>query len=76
MEYRATIRDDCIARARVITVGNDMSTAKRKASAEFRGERIDYTIVIIGEQTPDNPTGVVASKKIGARSWITNCCDV
>lgn len=69
MEYRATIRHHSIASARVVPVGADLAEAKRKASAEFRGDFNDYTIVILAEQTPDNPTGIVASRKVGGRKW-------
>lgn len=69
--FRATIRHHSIARARVVDLGTpDLIAAKKAASAEFKGEFADYTICILGEETPDNPRGIVASKRVGARKWI------
>lgn len=66
----ATIRHHSIARARVIDLGTaDLKAAKRKASAEFRGEFVDYAICIIGDRTPDNPDGIISSRRVGARNW-------
>ncbi len=68
--YRATIRHHSIARARVVNLGtNDLSVAKRRASAEFRGDFNDYIIVVLGDATPDNPGGIVASRRIGGKTW-------
>ena len=67
---RATIRHHSISRARVADLGTtDLRIAKRRASAEFGGEFDDYTLVILGERTPDNPDGIVAAKRIGASRW-------
>lgn len=67
---RATIRHHSIARARVVDLGtSDLTAAKKAASAEFRGEFVDYTICIMGERTPDNPDGIVAARRVGARKW-------
>lgn len=66
----ATIRHHSIARARVVDLGTaDLTAAKRKAGAEFRSEFVDYTICILGERTPDNPDGIISSRRIGARKW-------
>ena len=69
--YRATIRHHSIARARVVDLGTaDLTAAKKAAATAFRGEFVDYTICILGDETPDNPRGIVASKRVGARKWI------
>ena len=71
--FRATIRHNSISRARVVDLGTaDLTAAKARASAEFKGDFVDYIICIIGECSPDNPTGVVASRRVGARNWIDN----
>lgn len=67
---RATIRHHSIARARVVDLGtDDLTKAKTLAAAEFRGDFVDYTLCILGDATPHNPSGVIASRRIGARKW-------
>lgn len=70
---RATIRHHSIASARVVDLGTaDLTAAKKAAAAEFRAEFVDYTICILGERTPDNPDGIIAARRVGARKWHDN----
>lgn len=67
---RATIRHHSIASARVVDLGTtDLAIAKKAASAEFKGEFVDYSICILGECTPDNPYGIISIRRVGARKW-------
>lgn len=72
ISYKATIRHNSIASARVVDLGTtDMTIAKRRSAAEFGGEDGDYTIVILGDETPDNPSGIVARRRAAGRKWQT-----
>lgn len=69
--YRATIRHNSIASARIVDLGtDDLAAAKKAASAEFVGEFVDHEICILGDSTPDNPNGIVSKRRVGARKWI------
>lgn len=69
--YNATIKHHSIAQARVIDTGTtNLTTAKRIATREFGGGYIGHEICIIIEPTPNNPSGVVASRVIGEDRWI------
>ena len=69
MTYTATIKHHTISSAPVIPVGDDLAKAKRRATAEFRDGFRDHKIVIFGEQTPSNPSGVVSERRIGGGKW-------
>ena len=70
MTYTATIQHHSISRAPVIPVGDDLAKAKRAATREFGDGFNDHTIVIMTEPTPANPSGVVATKRIGGGKWV------
>ena len=71
MTYTATIQHHSIAQARIVDLGTDnLRTAKRRATAEFGSGYHDHTIVIMGEQTPWNPSGIVSSRKVAAEKWM------
>jgi len=68
--YRATIRHHSIASARVVDLRTtDLTAAKRAATREFGSGFVDHTICILGERTPDNPDGIVATRRIGSSKW-------
>ncbi|MGB3417891.1 MAG: hypothetical protein WBA36_14550 [Mesorhizobium sp.] len=69
--YTATIRHHSIARARIIGVGDDLTTAKRNATKEFGDEFLDYMIIIRDRDEQDwgGNEDVVASKRVGAKRW-------
>ncbi|HEU4986846.1 MAG TPA: hypothetical protein VFT89_07255 [Rhizobiaceae bacterium] len=69
--YTATIRHHSIARARVVNVGDDLTTAKRNATREFGDEFVDYTIIIRdrNEQDWGGNEDIVATKRVGAKRW-------
>mgnify|MGYP003387104571 CR=1 FL=1 len=64
MTYQATIKHSSIAQARTIKVSDDLTQAKRQATAEFGAEQLDYTIVIFDER---NET--VASRRVADKQW-------
>ena len=64
--YYATVRHHSISRARLVTVGNSLTAAKRAASREFGDEFSDYVICIYDR--PDM-TDLVASRRVGDRKW-------
>ena len=70
MTYTATIKHHTISSAPVIPVGDDLAKAKRAATREFGKGFNDHTIVIMAEPTPDNPSGIVATKRIGGGKWV------
>lgn len=66
--YAATIRHHSISRAPVVDVGNDLRTAKRRASREFGDGFLDHVIIIYDRQAPrDQP--IVTSRRIANRRW-------
>jgi hypothetical protein len=79
-KYVATIRHHSISRARVVPVGDDLTQAKRRATAEFGGGFIDHVIVILDNDARDdtgvlNHDAVVSSRRVGSRKWqdATDC---
>ena len=64
--YTATIRHHSIARARVVDLGDDITAAKRRATAEFRGDYNDYVVVIMDATLPEWDN-IVASRRLGDR---------
>lgn len=68
--YTATIRHHSIVRARVVPVGDDLSTAKRNATREFGGDFRYYQIVILDRDAHNFDSEIAATKRIGARKWI------
>lgn len=67
--YEATITHYSIARARCVDVGDDLTVAKRLASKEFKGEFVDYVIVIRDKTRKYYDTDIVASRRVGDRKW-------
>lgn len=66
----ATIQHHSISSARVVDLKTtDLTLAKRRASAEFRGEFNDYTICIMAEPEPCNSSGIVSSRRVSDRKW-------
>ena len=65
MTYQATIKHSSIAQARTINVSDDLTQAKRQATAEFGMEQSDYQIVII-----DELGNTVASRRVGGKTWV------
>ena len=71
MTYTATIQHHSIAQARIVDLQTtDLRTAKRRATAEFGSGYHDHTIIIMGEQTPCNPSGIVSKRRIGGGKWL------
>ena len=71
MTYTATIQHHSIASAETVHLGTtDLRTAKRRATSEFGGGFSDHTIVIMAEQTPCNPSGIVSERRIGGGKWL------
>lgn len=68
--YKATIRHHSIARARVVNVGDDLTSAKRNASREFGGDYIGHEIVILDRDARNYDSEIVATRRIGVRKWI------
>lgn len=66
--YTATISHHSIASARVVDVGDGLTTAKRKATREFGDGFIDHVIVIRDAQAPKWDS-IVAVRRIGNRRW-------
>lgn len=62
--YTATISHHSISRARVVNVGDTLTTAKRNASREFNGEFLDYEILIA-----DSSDEIVARRRVRDRKW-------
>lgn len=67
--YTATIRHHSIASARVVPVGDDLASAKRKATKEFGDDYIGHQIVILDRDAHNFDSEVVASRVIGAKTW-------
>lgn len=67
--YTATIRHHSIASARIVPVGDDLTTAKRNATREFGGDFNDYLIVILDRDASNFDSEIVARKRIGSRKW-------
>ena len=72
--YTATIQHHSISRARIVDVGNNLTMAKRLATAEFGGGFLDHTIVIFDAEIPgwDN---ICAARKLCHRRWQDNAPD-
>ena len=64
MTYQATIKHSSIAQARTIKVSDDLTQAKRQATAEFGAEQLDCTIVLF-----DARTEPVASRRVADKQW-------
>ena len=64
MTHQATIKHNSIAQARVIDCSDNLTQAKRQASAEFGLEQQDYLIVIRDERGE-----IVASRRAGDKVW-------
>ena len=64
MIYYATISHHSIGRARVVEIEGTLAQAKRRATAEFDGENLEYRIVIY---TADGET--VASRLVADKRW-------
>jgi hypothetical protein len=64
MTYQATIKHSSISQARTIKVSDDLTQAKRQATAEFGAEQRDYTVVILDERNE-----VVASRRVADKTW-------
>ena len=65
-KYTATIKHHSIARAREIEIDGTLTLAKRAATREFRGEFIDYNIVIYADGDFARP---VAARRVGNKRW-------
>jgi hypothetical protein len=69
--YTATLSHYDIARAREIECGDDLTTAKRRATREFGTDYQSYDIIIIAHYE-DRAPEVVASRRIGSPRWRTH----
>lgn len=70
MTYKATIQHHTISSAPVIDLKtDDLRVAKRRATSEFGDGFDNHTIVVIGEQTAENPGGIVSRRRIAGRRW-------
>lgn len=68
--YAATISHHSISRAPVVDVGDDLRTAKRRATREFGDGFLDHTISILDRWSGD----VVARRRICDRRWDDSPC--
>lgn len=68
--YIATIRHHSISRAPVIECGNNLTQAKRKATAFFGGGYLDHVIEISDTLEMGYPV-IVALRRIGDKKWIS-----
>lgn len=64
-QYQATVRHSSICSHYSIPVGDDLTTAKRKAVVEFGDGFVDHDIVIMDSETRE----IVASRKVGGGQW-------
>jgi hypothetical protein len=68
--YAATIKHHSISRARIVPVGDTLTSAKRGAVAEFSDEHRDYQIVILDMEPENFDREIVSIKRVGARKWV------
>jgi hypothetical protein len=69
IRYRATIRHPEIRGVGYVDCGCDFAAAQKRAELEFRNERPDAEIVLMGYRD-NGPSEVYASKFVGAAYWI------
>jgi hypothetical protein len=66
--YIATIHPHIITRARTVSAGNTLESAKIAATKEFQAEAHDVRLAIYDTQHPDGPEPV-AWRRIGDPEW-------